>query len=47
MGAGQAAFADCRAVRGAAVEQSLALGTERKGRQLPVQDGVTAVHDHG
>ena len=33
MGAGQAAFADCRAVGGAAVEQSLAIGTERKGRQ--------------
>ena len=31
--AGQAAFADCRAVGGAAVEQSLALGTERKSRQ--------------
>ena len=38
--AGQAAFADCRAVRGAAVEQSLALGTERKGHNVGRSPGT-------
>ena len=40
MGAGQAAFADCRAVRGAAVEQSLALGLADEVRTAQVTESV-------